>query len=328
MNPWQKYLSKQSIVLAAKIYLAIIICWQIAINTGLREFWIVRFIDTFGGWMYLPVAGLLPCLFYKQIRKQLIATLLIPLLLFLGEYHWCLLPTADNSGTTGLKVMTWNVRYDNPNPKEIANVINSEKPDIVALQELMRDPAWELSEILKPTFPYRYINPLTFEFGFFSKYPIEYTFDPTANYFQEVNVSFGNRKIDLIDVHLPTPAIKASKLGFLPIPIDYNTNKQDEIYPTLIDRVRAIDRPLLVVGDFNTSDRDRNYRSFSKLLTNAFQETGWGLGFTYPIKSPIEIPLVRIDHIFYSQHWQAKAAWINKGRGSDHQYLVAKLQLK
>jgi vancomycin resistance protein VanJ len=328
MNHWQKYFSKQSLVLAARIYLAIIICWQIAIRIGLQEFWIVRFIDTFGAWLYLPLAGLLPCLFYKQIRKQLIGTLLVPLLIFGWEYHWCLLPKVDNSSTTGFKVMTWNIRYDNPNPKEIANVINSEQPDVVAVQELMRDTAWELSTILKPAFPYQYINPLTFEFGFFSKQPIKYTFNPTVTQFQEANIAIGNREITLINVHLPTPAIKARKIGFVPIPIDYNTNKQDEIYPALIDRVRAIEKPLLVVGDFNTGDRDRNYKLFSKYLTNAFEQTGWGLGFTYPIKPLFQLPLVRIDHIFYSQHWQANAARTNKGSGSDHQYLVAKLQLK
>ncbi len=328
MNRWQKYFSKQSIVPIARIYLAIIIGWQIAIRMGLQEFWIVRFIDTFGGWLYLPLVGLLPCLFYKQIRNQLIGTLLVPLLLFLWEYHWCLLPKIDNSGTTGLKVMTWNVRYDNPNPKEIAKVINSEKPDIVAVQELIRDTAWELSAILKPAFPYQYINPLTFELGFFSKQPIEYTFNSTITQFQEASIRIGNREIAVINVHLPTPAIKAKKLGFLPIPIDYNTEKQDKIYPALIDRVRAIDRPLLVVGDFNTGDRDRNYRLFSEYLTNSFQQAGWGLGFTYPIKPLFPLPLVRIDHIFHSQHWQTKAAWTNKGSGSDHQYLVAKLQLQ
>lgn len=328
MNRWQKYFSKQSIVLAARIYLVSIVCWQIAIRVGLQEFWIVRFIDTFGGWLYLPLAGLLPCLFYKQIRTQLIITILVPLLLFLGEYNWCLLPKFYNSSTTDLKVMTWNVRYDNPNPQEIANVINSEKPDIVAIQELMRDTAWELSAILKTAFPYQYINPLTFEFGFFSKQPIKYTFNPSVTQLQEANISIENREIAVINVHLPTPAIKAKKLGFLPIPIDYNTTKQDKIYSALIDRVRAIERPLLVVGDFNTGDRDRNYRMFGEYLTNAFQQTGWGLGFTYPIKPLFQLPLVRIDHIFYSQHWQAKAAWTNKGSGSDHQYVVAKLQLK
>jgi endonuclease/exonuclease/phosphatase (EEP) superfamily protein YafD len=48
---------------------------------------------------------------------------------------------------------------------------------------------------------------------------------------------------------------------------------------------------------------------------------------TFPIKSPLAIPLVRIDHIFYSPDWQARAAWTHKGIGSDHQYLVAQLQL-
>ncbi len=52
------------------------------------------------------------------------------------------------------------------------------------------------------------------------------------------------------------------------------------------------------------------------------------MGMTFPIAPPVAIPLVRIDHIFYSNHWHARSAWTKAGIGSDHQYLVADLQLK
>nr|WP_309744009.1 MULTISPECIES: hypothetical protein [unclassified Chamaesiphon] len=63
-------------------------------------------------------------------------------------------------------------------------------------------------------------------------------------------------------------------------------------------------------------------------MNNAFQIAGWGMGMTFPIAPPVAIPLVRIDHIFYSNHWHARSAWTKAGIGSDHQYLVADLQLK
>ncbi|WP_309731652.1 endonuclease/exonuclease/phosphatase family protein [Chamaesiphon sp. OTE_75_metabat_556] len=179
-------------------------------------------------------------------------------------------------------------------------------------------------------FPYRVISP-AFEFGIFSKYPISSSqpveLDPQLCKFQEVSVLVDRREVKLIDVHLPTPAFKVRKLGFLPIPVDFNTNKQDKAYQVLLDRIAKIEQPLLVVGDFNTSDRDRNYRLLSKSLTNASHTVGWGFGFTYPIETPLETPLVRIDHIFYSLQWQSLMARTDKGIGSDHQYLVANLKL-
>jgi vancomycin resistance protein VanJ len=98
-------------------------------------------------------------------------------------------------------------------------------------------------------------------------------------------------------------------------------------YWILRDRIQQIDKPLLVVGDFNTRDRNDDYHVLNRSLTNASQTAGWGFGFTYPIKSSVEIPLLRIDHIFYSNRWQARSAWTHKGIGSDHQYLLADLKL-
>jgi vancomycin resistance protein VanJ len=283
----------------------------------------------FGGWLYLPLALLLPCLFYRQIRKQLLALLAIPLLIFGWEYSWCLVPKWDNRSVS-LTAMTWNLRYDNPDPQAIATVIKSQHPDIIAVQELVETTASKLSQELNRDFPFQVISP-AFEFGIFSKYPIESIqpaeLDPKLCKFQEVSVLVGKREVELIDVHLPTPAFKARQLGFLPIPIDFNTNKQDRAYQVLLDRIAQIDRPLLVMGDFNTSDRDRNYQLMNKSLTNASHVAGWGFGFTYPIEPPLETPLIRIDHIFYSRQWQALTARTVKGIGSDHQYLVANLKL-
>lgn len=331
MNRLQSCCSQKSIVIAAKIYFSIVICWQIAIHTAIQSFWIIILLDNFSGWLFLPLVFFLPCLFYRQIRKNLLVLLLVPLLLFLWEYHWCLLPKWDNSRTSASpRVMTWNLSYENPNPQSIAIVIKSEHPDVIAVQELVKSTALELSQALSQDFPYQAIAP-TFEFGIFSKYPLKSSqasgLNPQSSKFQEVMVSIDKREIELINVHLPVPKLITRKFCLFVLPVDFNTNNRDAAYSILLDRIENIDKPLLVVGDFNTSDRDRNYRVLNRSLVNAFGATGWGLGMTFPIKSPVEIPLVRIDHIFYSTQWHAHSAWTRKGVGSDHQYLVAKLQL-
>lgn len=332
LNRLRSYCNKTLILIAAKIYLTIFSCWQIAIHTSIQNFWLVRLLDNFGGWLYLPLALFLPCLYYRQISKQLLVLLLVPFLLFWWEYNWCLLPKfAKSNEATSLRVMTWNVRYDNPSPQSIADAIESQQPDIVAIQELVGSTASKISQALSRDFPYRVI-PAKFEFGIFSKYPLKSsqpaTLNPQTSRFQEVSISWGKQEIVLINVHLPIPTLTTKKWSFLPIPVNYNTDRQAAIYQILLDRIVKINKPLLVVGDFNTSDRDRYYRALSFWLNNAFQEAGWGFGFTFPTKSPIAIPLVRIDHIFYSSQWQARSAWTDRGVGSDHQYLVANLQLE
>jgi vancomycin resistance protein VanJ len=308
-------------------YGAIIIGWQIAINTGIRDYWLVELLNNFGVWFYLPLAIFLPWLINRKMRKQLGILLLIPVLLFTWEYSWCLLPGDSNSGGTSLRVMSWNLHYDNPNPSAIGEVIKSQHPDVIAVQELVGSTATPLTQVLSRELPYSAIS-TDFEFGVWSRYPVESNQPPEIDrrkgQFQQVKMSIEGREIELINVHLSTPAYRVERWGFIPVFGDYNTHKQARIYTQLFSHLQGIKAPLLVVGDFNTSDRHDRYRRMSKLLTNAFERAGWGFGLTYPAV----FPLVRIDHIFHSSHWYTHSAWTAKGVGSDHQYLVAELGLK
>jgi endonuclease/exonuclease/phosphatase (EEP) superfamily protein YafD len=99
----------------------------------------------------------------------------------------------------------------------------------------------------------------------------------------------------------------------------FNTNKQARSYERLFDRVNTIEQPLLLMGDFNTSDRHYQYRRLSQLLTNSFERAGWGFGLSFPAA----IPLVRIDHIFHSSHWDTRSVWTHKGVGSEQKLEVS-----
>ena len=72
--------------------------------------------------------------------------------------------------------------------------------------------------------------------------------------------------------------------------------------------------PVILGGDFNAPDRSQLYGMVSSVLHNAHGERGFGFGFTYPavIRSPFgpapAVPLVRIDHIFFTDHFVAVRA--------------------
>jgi endonuclease/exonuclease/phosphatase (EEP) superfamily protein YafD len=92
--------------------------------------------------------------------------------------------------------------------------------------------------------------------------------------------------------------------------------------------------PVLLGGDFNTTDRSQTYRMLSRQLRNAHWEAGRGFGFTYPANLHAwgeflpAWPLVRIDHIFYNRYFQAVSAeTLRESCGSDHLPVMANLML-
>ena len=88
--------------------------------------------------------------------------------------------------------------------------------------------------------------------------------------------------------------------------------------------------PVILGGDFNTSDQSQTYRLVSQYLKDAHWESGRGFGFTYPTssyrfkKKYFVPPLIRLDHIFYSSQFiPINARTLNESGGSDHLPVVA-----
>ena len=77
------------------------------------------------------------------------------------------------------------------------------------------------------------------------------------------------------------------------------------------------------------------YQKFNQYLQDAYWETGWGFGFSYPA-SPYKFmempfptgPLWRIDHVFHSQHFSViSARTLTNAGGSDHLPVVVELSI-
>jgi endonuclease/exonuclease/phosphatase family metal-dependent hydrolase len=83
------------------------------------------------------------------------------------------------------------------------------------------------------------------------------------------------------------------------------------------------------VGDFNMPTVSHLYRSVWRDFTNAFEEAGWGFGYTAPCTTHArwfdDVPWVRIDHILADPTWTVRACEIGHGRGSDHRLIWASL---
>ncbi|MEA3341352.1 MAG: endonuclease/exonuclease/phosphatase family protein [Chloroflexota bacterium] len=87
-------------------------------------------------------------------------------------------------------------------------------------------------------------------------------------------------------------------------------------------------------GTLSTFENGHSDGALSTHLVDSFREAGWGLGHTFPATGgrvwniPHPGRLVRIDHIFHSDDWQAEAAWVGEWDGaSDHRPVIARLRL-
>ncbi|MFM7425238.1 MAG: endonuclease/exonuclease/phosphatase family protein [Elainella sp.] len=317
-------------------YLLLLLGCQIAQLTPLNQLWPLQLIITFKVWLYLPLVILIPfCLLY--IRKRVALLLLITLLWFSWDYGWCLLPHWT-IGPMPLRVMSWNIRYDNPSPEVIGQTILAQQPDVVALQALMNPNAQALAVLLQSRYPHQAFS-TTAGLGIFSRYPLT-PIQPSpaaiGSRYQQVTItppeatetprSALPQQFTLINVHLPTPSISISRLASIPIPTNFFTTKQNRHLAQLLQQMQTVSQPLLVMGDFNIGDRQPNYQRLRAQLGDAFYGVGWGLGLSYPVNRLPPFPLVRIDYLFHSSQWQPQRIWQGQRTGSDHKYLVAELR--
>jgi len=96
------------------------------------------------------------------------------------------------------------------------------------------------------------------------------------------------------------------------------------------------DRPVILAGDFNTSEFSDAYRCVARRLHDSYREVGRGTGHTWPARQTKHIrsrwlellaPVTRIDYVFHSHHWDAVEARVLKmDTGSDHRPIVATLR--
>jgi endonuclease/exonuclease/phosphatase (EEP) superfamily protein YafD len=108
-----------------------------------------------------------------------------------------------------------------------------------------------------------------------------------------------------------------------------------QIASLLEEEVLPEKTPVILGGDFNAPDHSQLYELVAGHLKNAHREAGLGFGFTYP-SSDVRVlrlfpapSVVRIDHIFFSDHFVAlRAGTMDESGGSDHRAVFAELDLQ
>lgn len=242
---------------------------------------------------------------------------------------------AANERENSLRIMTWNAYFRNSDTTALRAAIDTEGPDIIAIQEVGAPLADAISVALRERFPFQVLHPSKIPAGLaiLSRYPVVETnppdFDETTGCnCHIVTISVDGQPVTLINTH-PWPAKSILTGGKL---LEFDTANQDRIFDQLLARLQQAATPLLLTGDLNTMPIQANYRRLSQLLHDAYAESGTGPAATFPVSrtgdSWLTQPLLRIDYIFYDDAWQAQRSWVGTIAGSDHRYVMAELVLK
>ena len=225
--------------------------------------------------------------------------------------------TTDAEGLI-IKVMTVNLHNGRDlegkdNLQDFLALLNREKPDLVALQEVERRHLAALRSTGWNVTPGFNANRPDFRFGNVIITPHRLVYqrhhylpgDLEQRGINEVAVEIDGQYFTVFNTHLGLGRMeRESQLG--------------EILRIAAER----DGPILLTGDFNTGPQDRLFQ----MLPEGFFEAGnvYNLPNTFPISNP----RFRIDMIWASSDWVLEDAQVLPWKGSDHFPVTAVLRLK
>jgi len=319
-------------------------CCGIAILAAFWSFapsarWWIAFSDIFAACFFLPLLFIVPAALLIRSRWMYMVTVL-PLVIFLALFGERFVPGAGGAavGTT-LRVVTFNQLFLDRNTGAILAAIRAENADVVALQELVPPVAEAIQHDLKTLYPYQLLDPSDSAggIGLLSRYPLEPAGWVEGTHAQRAILQLNRQQITIINVHLTFSGIaraRSQRFGSLPY---YRMNETTgRLYQAnaLVQEAHKTSGGLIMLGDFNTGDREPGYAALASELHDAFAETGWGFGFTFPNDKrigpiTIPVPLVRIDYIWSKGPVVPVSARVNcNDGGSDHCLVVADLRVQ
>lgn len=317
----------------AYLYSGVIILYFILRLIFWDSFWVVGAIAIFIPLILFPIF-LLPIIAAFITKKRWITIISsIICLLLVGWLHLKYFsphPVASSISQPSIKVLSLNCSWYKTSSENLTHLIQTEQPDIVFLQEIVKKHTQRAFVWLKSNYPYQFTAP---GIGILSKYPIQANellhLAGHRDIQQRAIIKVGDRDIVAYNISVKSPWINSQKiLPFFTIPF-YDYRERSQEIQDLVQRLRQETLPVIVAGDFNLTDQSQDYSYLQTVLQDAFQTSGLGFGFTWPqgwelsflIKnSPLKLnyPIFRIDYIWYSKDWGSRSSKVLPTTGSDH----------
>ena len=308
----------------------------IVVAMRLHQSWWLTLANMFMLLLFVPLLLCIPAALFIG-SGWLRAAVTIVVVAFVALFGGQLIPPAAPApGGTPLRVLTFNLLYKNQRTDAIIAAIRSHNADIVALQELSQPVAAAIARDLGQAYPYQYLKPSDRArgLGILSRYAFQSTSEILHN-IRGLQVTFqvGQQTVTLIGLHLSSPDYDVREIGGLPVITSYDARLPTRQVRQLAEHVDAIQGPLVVMGDFNTSDRESRYELLSARMHDAFRETSWGFGYSYPNRDrfgplAVPFPLIRIDYVWSRSGIRPAATHVECANvGADHCLLVADLRI-
>lgn len=293
--------------------------------------------------LYLPGLALVPFMLLRgagPLRGLLLACAVVYGLRFMP--HVALTAPQADPAAAHLEVMSWNVYALNGQVEGLQEFLRSKPADVVALEEFSG--RWIADdEVLRQVYPYQLIYPLGCPSGvvLLSTYPIvaRSGLDTRLEIRQMLpmcwaRLDLGNgRTLIFMGAHpqSPDPVPRACLRGNA---LCYDTTDRDREIARIreqIDGFLATGEPLLIAGDFNTTEREPAYRDLAAGLQDSYRTVGSGNGSTWtPIRFlRLGIPLLRIDYLLASPTVTPLGMTTDcTPRGSDHCLVRGRFEIK
>jgi endonuclease/exonuclease/phosphatase (EEP) superfamily protein YafD len=309
---------------------------------GERQGWI-ELTDDLEPWAYAPapVVGLLGAALGSSGLTAAGAAAAATFALRWG--HRFLRKTRRNEapGTASdLTVMSFNTLAWQREGRDLEASIARADPDIVGLQEIGPNGAWHLVKAFADRYPYHFVTESANPSGMavLSRYPIG---DPVAfkasargHWWQRMTVDTPSGSIAYFNIHTRIPYIQKThkRLFGYHIPLQFHPERRRNEVRVLAEMLDAIDGPAIVTGDFNMTERSADHRLMSRRLNDAYRSVGSGFGLSFPRRGalprpfPSPIPMLRLDYVWHSDHFQPAWAYIGDAGHSDHHPVVAGLR--
>lgn len=318
------------------------VLWRFLVNSPtFGQLWPVQLSEVFAAWALLPVPFLLIALAFGR-RYWYGLALLIPMLWLGNAYGGQFVPRLGEAayadgGARTLRVMTFNTWLNADESGELAAKVTEWQPDVMAFQEVW--PPFDSNlEALSEQWPYQVhavVRGVT-SMALLSKWPIvsyDTDHDWQGCHCTEFLLDWDGELVRVIAVHIRAPSLGVRNYREVPIRVQgFDASVQAVSYAALLPRIERSQEPLIVMGDFNTTERQEGYQLlYAAGLRDAHEEVGFGFGFTYPAPFSrvkwLPVSLIRIDHVFFDSSWRAIDTWTSSLMGSDHRALVADLQM-
>ena len=302
--------------------------------------WSIALSNIFAAGFFLPLLLLVPAALLLRSRWMYLVTA-SSFVVFLALFGARFVPRAGPAmaGGTTLRVVTFNQLFYSTHMDDQLAAIRAQHADLVALQELAPPVAEAMRRDLKTIYPYQILSPSNSAagIGLLSRYPLEPADGMDGAQGQWAILRVAGQKITVANVHLHFSGISrihSQRFGSLSYFRMYDTSGRLRQADALRQAARNVSGGLIMMGDFNTGDREPGYAVLASELHDAFGETGTGFGFTFPNHKrmgpiTIPVPLVRIDYVWTRGSVVPVAAHVNcDDGGSDHCMVVADLRIE